>query len=363
MTAAEPIDVVFTFDTTGSMYPCLTQVRRTVKETVKRLFKDIPGLRVGIIAHGDYCDAHSTYVTKQLDLTHDEAKVTQFVEKVEATGGGDAPECYELVLHEARSLSWKSGRSKIVCLIGDDVPHPPTYPENKKRIDWKNELGLLLEAGINVYGVHAMPGTRSHSKHFYTEIAARTKGLYLTLDQFNAINDLIMAVCYKQEGTAKLLDFEKEVKSKGRMNRAVDAMFATLLGREKASDFKATDLTAVPPGRFQILMVDSDTPIREFVEANGATFKKGRGFYQFTKTETIQDYKEVVLEDRHTGDLYSGKRARELLELPEHGSVRIKPAKLDKYNIFVQSTSVNRKLIGGTRFLYEVEDWDRAAAA
>jgi hypothetical protein len=27
----------------------------------------------------------------------------------------------------------------------------------------------------------------------------------------------------------------------------------------------------------------------------------------------------------------------------------------------VQSTSYNRKLIGGTRFLYEVEDWDRGA--
>ncbi|APU89026.1 conserved hypothetical protein [Virus Rctr197k] len=357
--AAEPIDVVFTFDTTGSMYPCLTQVRRSIKDTVKRLFRDIPGLRVGVLAHGDYCDAGHPYVTKALDLTHDEKKVSDFVEKVEPTGGGDSPECYELVLHEARSFSWKSGRSKVICLIGDDVPHPPTYPENKKRIDWKNELGLLLEAGINVYGVHAMPGTRGHSKHFYTTIAKETNGLYLTLDQFNAVNDLIMAVCYKQEGPARLQEFEKEVKAKGRMNRAVDAMFATLLGREKASDFKATDLTAVPAGRFQVLDVDADTPIKEFVESQGASFKKGRGFYQFTKTETIQDYKEVVLQDKFTGDLFSGKRARELLELPEHGSTRIKPAKLDKYIIFVQSTSVNRKLIGGTKFLYEVEDWER----
>ena len=38
------IEVVFSFDTTGSMYPCLTQVRRKVKETVTRLMKDIPGL-------------------------------------------------------------------------------------------------------------------------------------------------------------------------------------------------------------------------------------------------------------------------------------------------------------------------------
>lgn len=31
------IEVVFSFDTTGSMYPCLTQVRRKIKSTVTRL--------------------------------------------------------------------------------------------------------------------------------------------------------------------------------------------------------------------------------------------------------------------------------------------------------------------------------------
>ena len=33
--------------------------------------------------------------------------------------------------------------------------------------------------------------------------------------------------------------------------------------------------------------------------------------------------------------------------------------------VFVQSTSANRKLMGGSKFLYEVEDWEgeKAAAA
>ena len=192
------IDVCLTFDTTGSMYPCLTQVRRNCKETVKRLFADIEGLRVAVIAHGDYCDANSPYVTKIFDFSSDEKAVTSFIDKVEPTGGGDSPECYELVLHQARSLKWTSGKSKVLVMIGDDVPHGPTYAQNTKHIDWRNELGLLLEANINVYGVHAMPGCRKHSKSFYEEIANKTGGFYLTLDQFSTINDLIMAVCYKQ---------------------------------------------------------------------------------------------------------------------------------------------------------------------
>ncbi len=63
------IEVVFSFDTTGSMYPCLSQTRKTIKENVNRLFKEVPNIRIGIIAHGDYCDRHSSYVTKHFDLS------------------------------------------------------------------------------------------------------------------------------------------------------------------------------------------------------------------------------------------------------------------------------------------------------
>ena len=99
--ATPAVEVVFSFDTTGSMYPCLAQVRRNVKNTVTRLFEEIPGIRIGVIAHGDYCDKGSTYVTSHLPLTKDVNAIVKFVETVKPTGGGDAPECYELVLHEA----------------------------------------------------------------------------------------------------------------------------------------------------------------------------------------------------------------------------------------------------------------------
>src|SRR5918911_641590 len=122
--SSSAVEVVFSFDTTGSMYPGLTQVRRNVKSTVTRLGEEIPGIRIGIIAHGDYCDQGVTYVTKHLPLTDDVDAICRFVETVGPTGGGDAPECYELVLHEAQSLSWTKGYQKAFVLIGDDVPHP-----------------------------------------------------------------------------------------------------------------------------------------------------------------------------------------------------------------------------------------------
>lgn len=348
------VDVVVSFDTTGSMYPCLTQVRRRINEMVDRLFREITNLRVGVIAHGDYCDRHSTYVTKTLELTSDRNRLYRFVSDVPATGGGDAPECYELVLHEARSFKWGPG-TKTLVIIGDDVPHPPSYPDNKDKLDWRNEIELLMKMGVNVYGVQAL--NRNHATPFYREIAQHTGGFHLTLDQFSSVVELVMAICYRQAGPENLSQWEKEVERSGYMSRSLDEAFGILSGRRTPSSRfrKSRDLETVPPGRFQVMKVDTNQVIRDFVKDNGLAFKKGRGFYQLTKTETIQEYKEVVLRENATGDLYSGEKARELLGLPRSGNVRARPIVPAGYTAFVQSTSYNRKLIGGTEFLYEVD--------
>ncbi len=357
--AANRVEVVFSFDTTGSMYPCLTQVRRKIKQTVTRLAEEIPGIRIGVIAHGDYCDRNSTYVTRRCDLTGDVDLLCKFVETAAPTGGGDSPECYELVLREARALSWGKDATKALVLIGDDVPHPPAYTPDK--INWRTEVDKLAEMGVPVYGVQAL--NRPHATAFYKELAEKSGGFHIALDQFAYITDMVLAVCYKQASDTQLQSYEQEVKTQGRMSRGLNRMFSTMLNRALSAEASEADLHAVAPGRFQVLDVDKDVAIKAFVEENGLGFKKGRGFYEFTKTETIQGYKEVVLMDRATGDLFEGERARELLGLPAGETARIRPASLEKYAVFVQSTSVNRKLTKGMRFLYEVEDWDRKGEA
>jgi hypothetical protein len=352
----ESVDVVMSFDSTGSMYPCLTQVRKNLAETVKNLFKNVPNIRIGIIAHGDYCDGPRAITV--LDLTNDKDKIIEFVKEVKATDGGDAPECYELALHTARSMSWTSGKSKVLVLIGDDVPHGPSYPQNTKRLDWRNELGLLMEANINVYAVQALG--RSHATKFYEEVAKKTGGFHLELNQFQHIVDLIKAVCFKQEGNAVLQQYEEELNKTGKMNRGVDTIIGVLLGRKSSKKYaSAVSLEAVPPGRFQVLEVDRDVDIQTFANDNGLGFKKGRGFYEFTKSVTVQDYKEVILMDNNTGDMFSGDKAREMAGIPSGVTASVRPGsgKLAGYSCFIQSTSCNRKLLKGTKFLYEVEDW------
>lgn len=356
----EYLEMVFHSDTTGSMFPCILGVRRNIESSLTTLFKEVPNLRIGIGVNGDYCDKGKTYVTSRCGLTSNIHDLCQFIRNVRNTGGGDLPECYELVLHEARTYDWRHNSRKIFVLIADDVPHPAYDPQNiaynGKGLDWRKEALELAKMGIAVYAVQCLNKGR-HADAFYRELAEITGGYYFTLDQFSEVTDLIMAICYKQGDAARLKAFEKEVAGAGRMTRTMDFNFARLSGRPISGRFTRAprSLDAVPPGRFQILRVDWDISIKDFVEANGLIFKTGRGFYEFTKSELIQEYKEVVLRDKLTGDMFSGEKARQMIGLGSRERAIVKPTYFERYDVFVQSTSHNRKLIGGTRFLYEVD--------
>lgn len=149
-----PIEIVFSFDTTGSMSGVLGQVREQVQEVINRLFKDIPMLKIAVFAHGDYCDK-ANYVTKYVDFTNDAKKLCHFVETVKSTGGGDWEECYELVLRQARErLSWTPGTQRSLVMIGDAIPHDTKYAHNKDKIDWKVETSKLYNEMVSTAPVY-----------------------------------------------------------------------------------------------------------------------------------------------------------------------------------------------------------------
>lgn len=356
------IDVVFSLDNTGSMHPCTVEARQKIAAACRQLFHDLPDLRIGFIAHGDYCDADKTYVTRQVHLTNGIETLANFIQKVPGTHGGDSDECYELVLNDARlGFEWRAGAQKVLVMVGDAEPHEPGYRYGPVTVtlDWRKEIAACLDEGLRLYAVQCL-GRRGY---FWTKLAEMAGTPKLALDQFSIITELIQAIVYKQAGDEQLQSYADSLTEGKLMNRGLAAIIAQLQGKDaKAAGDKlygTSDLEAVLPGRFQVLTVDRKCDIRTFVEESGAAFKKGRGFYQFTKTESIQAHKEVVLVRRDSGDMFTGKKARELLGLPDYGTVRIKPAHLDEYDVFVQSTSYNRKLVGTperpTKFLYEVE--------
>ncbi|MFB7896894.1 vWA domain-containing protein [Streptomyces xiamenensis] len=132
--------------------------------------------------------------------------------------------------------------------------------------------------------------------------------------------------------------------------RGSRAVFSTGAETVNKDTIKAAGLTPVNPSQYQLISVTRDAGIREWVVESGHTYRTGGAFYQLSKSEKVQARKRIAVLEKKTDRVYTGPEARALLGLPDV-EVRVKPNHNDDFTIFVQSTSVNRKLVPNTRLL------------
>jgi hypothetical protein len=140
--------------------------------------------------------------------------------------------------------------------------------------------------------------------------------------------------------------------------RSTDSFYANLANVSK-SQIKGT-MTDIS-GQVKFWPVIHVDQIRPFVETKlkGKGMILGAAFYQLSKMEKkVQSYKQIVIRDKKSGEVYAGDSARDLLGLPTAGAITLSPGNHGNYDIFVQSASVNRKLVPGTNVMY----WDNYAA-
>jgi hypothetical protein len=135
-------------------------------------------------------------------------------------------------------------------------------------------------------------------------------------------------------------------------------------GIRSTKSFYSTDLSATSPGLVSAVLTEvsprdysifrvakGPAVIREFVEAwTGKPYRIGSSYYELVKKEEVQPSKQIAIMNRMTGKVFSGTNARSLLQLPS-GYVNVAPGDHGDWRIFIQSTSVNRKLPSGTDLL------------
>lgn len=138
---------------------------------------------------------------------------------------------------------------------------------------------------------------------------------------------------------------------------------ATLFDMSSAAVNKATiqaaGLTPLDPSEYLLVPVifrnpfqDGDDRIDNFTTNMGHQYIVGRGFYQLTLAPVkVQVQKDIAIVEKNSGRVYTGKNARALLGLPDM-TVTLKAEQNPEYDIFIQSTSLNRKLLLGAKYLY-----------
>jgi hypothetical protein len=132
--------------------------------------------------------------------------------------------------------------------------------------------------------------------------------------------------------------------------RGTRSVFSTGKEAVNKETIAASGLRPLSQDAYLLVPVPRDTPIKEFVESTGRTYKTGSGFYALTKSELIQANKIIAVVENKTAKVFLGPDARSLIGLPDM-EVRVRPGYNPDYTIYVQSTSINRKLIAGTKLL------------
>lgn len=238
-------DILFCFDTTGSMSQCIGEVRQHLQRTIDDLFDRVPSIRIGIIAHGDYSDEHSSYCLKSLTFSRNRQRIKEFLQSTTGTGGGDLEEeCYELALHHASQMEWR-GNEKVFVLIGDSRPHEKDYEGfakgKYKYYDWRVEAQNLVAKGISIHSVQCL--NRHDCTSFYERLAQISQNLggkHLKLGEFIDMPDLFVAICMKHAASSKQYkQFQAEMAERVRGNGGERYSWLKTLGILGATMFGA----------------------------------------------------------------------------------------------------------------------------
>lgn len=229
-------DMVIAFDTTGSMNSYIAAVKQHVKDLIPKLFSQNPGLKISVVAFGDYCDMSSATVFgnayQVINLTNNENDLISFVDTAKKTGGGDADEFYELVIQKiTNETEWREGSGKSVLLIADCNPHKAGFKNAFNDIispDWRVEAQKAAEKGIIFDTLQIIP-----SNTWYKELSQITGGVCLPFKNSAKTADLMEATSLARGGEATRSAFaaksvSKEVTMDGDMN-AVYSMYKTVV--------------------------------------------------------------------------------------------------------------------------------------
>lgn len=124
------LEVVICFDSTGSMGGEINVVKDQVRKITTTLVKLVPKSRISICTYRDNTDLdRGSYLVKGIPLTSDMDQVANFLDRVEANGGGDHPEAVEAGLEWAiKQNSFRGQSRKVILVFGDAPPHPQDRP-------------------------------------------------------------------------------------------------------------------------------------------------------------------------------------------------------------------------------------------
>lgn len=225
-------DVMFVFDTTGSMGGAIDEAQAEIQEAMAQIGASLPDVQFGLSEVSDYNDVVNPgefeygigdgFVpwTLHVPITSNRSAIEAALLSLEAHGGGDNPEAYGRGLYESDAnpaVGWRPGARGVIVLVADDVPHDNELNEGilsslwyespfntgidpgadntvgtADDIDWQGLLQKLVNDGrplefVDYHGEEAL-------FPYWQNWTGRTGGSALKADEGNLVAQLVESV-------------------------------------------------------------------------------------------------------------------------------------------------------------------------
>jgi hypothetical protein len=144
-------DVMFVFDTTGSMAGALNEATEEIEEAMTKIRAELPDVEFGLAEMRDYTEVVNPGVFEYDNFEFEpgfrpwtlvdpiggnEQAIRNGLSTLFAGGGGDGPEAYGRALYETvqnPTVGWRPG---VVVLVADNVPHDSELNEGIPAASW-----------------------------------------------------------------------------------------------------------------------------------------------------------------------------------------------------------------------------------
>lgn len=196
-------DIAFVVDATGSMGDEIAFLKKDLLSILESVRQSQTGveIRTGTVFYRDKGD---DYVTRHSAFTTDFSSTMQFIEKQNASGGGDLPEAVHWALEATlQNLAWNpEARSRLAFLILDAPAH---YNQNEVIESIHQSITAFARNGIRIIPVLASTGDKT-TEFMCRYFAIVTDGTYVFLTDDSGVGNSHLTPTVGQYTVEKLND-------------------------------------------------------------------------------------------------------------------------------------------------------------
>jgi M6 family metalloprotease-like protein len=194
-----PLDLIFTIDSTGSMWDDIDAVMDSATLIINEIFDTNPDARIAIVDYKDYpvspYGEPTDYTFNDvIGFSTNEALLVEKINDLDATGGLDWPESvFTALLHsiDATSLGgWRGDTiaTKAIILMGDAPPHDPEPFEG-----YTTQTVLDAAEAADPVIIYSIPvGSDPNCYSYFSQLAEGTNGQTFTAPTATDVVDALM---------------------------------------------------------------------------------------------------------------------------------------------------------------------------